>query len=202
MFLFFDTETTGLPKNWNAPLTDLDNWPRLVQLACILTDGDGKVLEQLNRIVVPVGFTIPEEASRIHGITHQKAIEQGSPIDAALEEFLFLVSKSQFLVAHNMDYDKAVMGAELLRSGRDNVLVARELLCTMKSTIEFCDISGYRGPKFPKLAELHHKLFGRGFEGAHDAKNDISATAKCFFELRNKGIMFHDLKIAVNVVGK
>ena len=28
MYLFFDTETTGLPKRWNAPVTDLENWPR------------------------------------------------------------------------------------------------------------------------------------------------------------------------------
>jgi len=30
MYLFFDTETTGLPRNWKAPVTDLDNWPRMV----------------------------------------------------------------------------------------------------------------------------------------------------------------------------
>ncbi|MCX6741278.1 MAG: hypothetical protein NTY61_02675, partial [Candidatus Parcubacteria bacterium] len=32
-YLFFDTETTGLPKNWKAPIEDLDNWPRIVQIA-------------------------------------------------------------------------------------------------------------------------------------------------------------------------
>ena len=27
MIFFFDTETTGLPRNWKAPITDIDNWP-------------------------------------------------------------------------------------------------------------------------------------------------------------------------------
>ena len=49
MYLFFDTETTGLPKRWNAPVTDLENWPRLVQLAWIMYDDRGNMLE--SRIV-------------------------------------------------------------------------------------------------------------------------------------------------------
>lgn len=35
-YLFIDTETTGLPKEYDAPYTDIDNWPRLVQLAWIV----------------------------------------------------------------------------------------------------------------------------------------------------------------------
>ena len=29
MFLTFDTETTGLPKNFKADVSDSANWPRL-----------------------------------------------------------------------------------------------------------------------------------------------------------------------------
>ncbi len=35
-YVFFDTETTGLPLNWKAPVTELENWPRLIQLAYIV----------------------------------------------------------------------------------------------------------------------------------------------------------------------
>lgn len=59
MYLFFDTETTGLPKRWNAPVTDLENWPRLVQLAWIMYDDRGNMLESRDVIVKPEGFTIP-----------------------------------------------------------------------------------------------------------------------------------------------
>ena len=65
MYLFFDTETTGLPKRWNAPVTDLENWPRLVQLAWIMYDDRGNMLESRDVIVKPEGFTIPPEASRV-----------------------------------------------------------------------------------------------------------------------------------------
>lgn len=59
MFLIFDTETTGLPRNWNAPLTDFDNWPRVVQLAWQIHDADGVLIEVANHIIKPEGFTIP-----------------------------------------------------------------------------------------------------------------------------------------------
>jgi len=26
MYLFFDTETTGFPRKWKIPITDLNNW--------------------------------------------------------------------------------------------------------------------------------------------------------------------------------
>ena len=77
MYLFFDTETTGLPKRWNAPVTDLENWPRLVQLAWIMYDDRGNMLESRDVIVKPEGFTIPPEASRVHGITTLVAREKG-----------------------------------------------------------------------------------------------------------------------------
>ena len=68
MILIYDTETTGLPRDWNAPITDSDNWPRLVQLAWQLHDPQGKLLSRGNRIVQPDGFTIPFNSTKIHGI--------------------------------------------------------------------------------------------------------------------------------------
>ena len=44
MFLIFDTETTGLPKKWNAPISDSANWPRCIQLAWQLHDNNGKLI--------------------------------------------------------------------------------------------------------------------------------------------------------------
>jgi len=58
----------------------------------------------------------------------------------------------------------------------------------MKST-NYCGILGEYGVKWPKLRELHIKLFGTEFDGAHDASADIAATKKCFFELKRIGIL-------------
>ncbi|HMU99202.1 MAG TPA: 3'-5' exonuclease [Chitinophagales bacterium] len=189
MYLFFDTETTGLPKNWKAPLEDLDNWPRLVQLAYIYCDKDGNKLANGDYIIKPEGFTIPIEASNVHGITTEIANNKGQNLEQVLEDFNQFVVESHYLVAHNMAFDEKIMGAEFLRKDIENNIIYRKKICTMLASRNFCAIEGPYGYKWPKLAELYYKLFQTNFDNAHDASADISATAKCFWELRKKGII-------------
>ena len=87
MFLIWDTETTGLPKNFNAPYTNTDNWPRLVQLAWQIHDDKGALVEVKNFIVRPEGFTIPYNAEKIHGISTERAKKEGVELAFVLEEF-------------------------------------------------------------------------------------------------------------------
>ena len=68
MFLIFDTETTGLPKDFSAPISDVNNWPRCIQLAWQLHDYSGKLVEIKNYIIKPDGFSIPYNSEKIHGI--------------------------------------------------------------------------------------------------------------------------------------
>ena len=77
MFLIFDTETTGLPRNYNAPISDLDNWPRMVQIAWQLHDDSGALLHHDSIIIKPEGYTIPFNAVQIHGISNERANEEG-----------------------------------------------------------------------------------------------------------------------------
>lgn len=184
MILFFDTETTGLPKNWKAPVTDLDNWPRLVQLAYLVYDFDGNLIHSCNEIVKPNGFTIPIDASKVHGITTDIANQRGSKIEEVFELFFIHLKRAKVIVAHNMAYDEKIIGSELIRLGLENTLDTKEKICTMESTVDLCKIDGPYGYKWPKLEELHRFLFKRDFEGAHDALADIQATAKCFWELK------------------
>lgn len=189
MYLFFDTETNGLPRNWRAPLSDLNNWPRLVQLAWQLYDGQGNLLGAGDRIIRPEGFTIPVQASSIHGITTERALREGIALTDALGEFRDQLAGAQYLVAHNMSFDEKIVGAEFLRTTRNNPLEGRRKLCTMERTTDFCAIPGNYGYKWPKLSELHVRLFGEDFEEAHNAAADIGATAKCFWELKRRGIL-------------
>ncbi len=189
MILFFDTETTGLPKNWKAPVTDLDNWPRLVQLAYLVYDFDRNLIHSCNEIIKPDGFTIPTEASNVHGITTEMARQRGTDINDVFELFLIHLKRSKMIVAHNMAFDEKIIGSELIRLGKENVIVAKEKVCTMLKTVDLCKIDGPYGYKWPKLEELHRFLFNHDFEGAHDALADIQATAKCFWELKNRGVI-------------
>ncbi len=189
MYLFFDTETTGLPRNWKAPVSDLNNWPRMVQLAFLLCDPDGNEISGGDYIIRPEGYTIPSDASRIHGITTERALLEGQPLPEVLEAFNALVLQAGCLVAHNISFDEKIIGAEFLRCHMPNSLNGKRKICTMDSTTNFCAINGPYGYKWPKLSELHYKLFRTGFEEAHNAAADIKATVKCFRELKRRGIL-------------
>ena len=189
MYLFFDTETTGLPKNWKAPVTDVDNWPRLVQLAYCFSDRDGNKLSGGDFIIKPAGFTIPAEAAKIHGITTERAEKEGIDLRGLLRDFQELIGLAEYIVAHNMSFDEKIIGAEFLRNGMPDALAAKKKICTMHSATEFCAIPGPRGYKWPKLTELHGKLFQTGFEEAHNAAADVAAMVKCFWEMKRRGLI-------------
>lgn len=189
MHLFFDTETTGLPRNWQAPVSDIDNWPRMIQIAWILCDTKGKRIESNDFIIKPENFIIPREASRVHGITTEKANQEGVALETVLKKFNSLVKQCEYIVAHNVSFDEKILGAELIRKNIPSDFESKRKLCTMHASTNYCKIPGPYGYKWPKLSELHIKLFGQDFKFAHDASADINATEKCFWEMRKRGLI-------------
>jgi DNA polymerase-3 subunit epsilon len=184
MYLFFDTETTGIPANNRAPASDFNNWPRLVQVAWILADGDANQIESAEYIIKPEGFTIPQDAAKIHGITTEKALAQGSNLSAILQTLKEKIEFADALVAHNMQFDEKILGAEFLRCGFSNIIETKQRICTMRSSTDYCQITGPYGYKWPSLQALHTKLFNKPIPGAHTALADTRACAACFFELK------------------
>jgi DNA polymerase-3 subunit alpha len=186
MFLIYDTETTGLPRDWKAPLTDSDNWPRLVQLAWQLHAADGSLIARGNRIIRPDGFTIPFTSAKIHGITTARAEVDGIPLAEALAEFDADLARASYVMGHNIEFDVNIVGAEYHRLQQPmEKLTDKPVIDSKNEATDYCAIPGGRGGqyKWPTLTELHQKLFGEGFGEAHDAAYDVDATAKCFFEL-------------------
>ena len=192
MFLIFDTETTGLPRNYNAPLSDLDNWPRMVQIAWQLHDKTGKLLHHDAIIVKPEGYTIPFNAVQIHGITTERALEEGRDIATVLREFANIINRCDYLCGHNIEFDINIIGAEFLRIGLQNFFENKAIIDTKNDdTTQFSALPGGRGGKFkwPTLTELYFKLFNANFEEAHNAAFDVQATARVFFEIIKRGII-------------
>ncbi|WP_298502737.1 DNA polymerase III subunit alpha [uncultured Maribacter sp.] len=189
MYLIFDTETTGLPKRWNAPITDTDNWPRCIQIAWQLHDDMGRLVESQDYLVKPDGFNIPYDAEKIHGISTELAAQDGISLAEVLEKFNIAMSKTKFVVGQNVGFDVNIMGAEFHRLGVENPLQELPVLdtCT-EHTAQLCQIPGGRGGKFklPTLTELHQFLFGEAFGEAHNATADVEATTRCFLELIRK----------------
>jgi DNA polymerase-3 subunit alpha len=186
MFLIFDTETTGLPKRWDAPITDSDNWPRCVQIAWQLHDAFGNCIEHQDYLIKPEGYNIPYDAEKIHGISTELAQEQGADLVEVLQKFNEALNKTKFVVGQNVKFDLNIMGAEFHRSDISNVLQELPVLdtCT-EHTAALCQIPGGRYGKFklPTLSELHEFLFNERFVEAHNATADVEATTRCFFEL-------------------
>jgi DNA polymerase III epsilon subunit-like protein len=192
LLLFFDTETTGVPINYKASFTDTTNWPRMIQLAYMIFKEDGTLVKQYDELIKPVGFVIPAEAERIHGISTQMAVNKGIDLAKAIREFWVDLNQVQTIVAHNMAYDYNIIGAEWVRCGKPLKSEPKEKICTMEATTKFCGIpNGKGGFKWPKLQELYFELFGRNFDNAHNALNDIRATAECYFELKKRGVLIN-----------
>ncbi|MES2812028.1 MAG: DNA polymerase III subunit alpha [Bacteroidota bacterium] len=186
MYLIFDTETTGLPRSWSAPITDTDNWPRCIQIAWQLHDEMGNLIEHQDYLVKPEGFNIPYDAERIHGISTELAIEQGIALQEVLEKFNIALSKTKYIVGQNVGFDVNIMGCEFHRAGIGSDMVKMPVLDTCTEvTASLLQLPGGRGGKFklPTLTELHQYLFNQPFSEAHNATADVEATTRCFLEL-------------------
>ncbi|MBR3947756.1 MAG: 3'-5' exonuclease [Bacteroidales bacterium] len=189
-YLFFDTETTGLPHDYEAPAFDTLNWPRMVQLSWILTDNKGNVLSTHDYIIRPDGYEIPEESASIHGISTEKAMLEGLPLDSVLVVFAATLDSAEYIVGHNISFDIHVVDAEFFRRGVDVQLSSMKSYCTMLAGTDYCKLPGRYGHyKWPKLQELHKILFGVEFDGAHNSAADVEATCKCFWEMRRRKII-------------
>jgi len=191
MYIIFDTETTGLPKDWNAPISDVDNWPRCIQIAWQLHDEMGNVIEHEDYLVKPEGFDIPYDSERIHGISTLLATEKGIEMSVVLERFNTALRKAKFVVGQNVGFDLNIMGAEFYRASAESPLGTMPVLDTCTEiTADLLKLPGGRGGRYklPTLTELHEYLFGIPFGEAHNATADVEATTRCFFELMRKNV--------------
>ena len=188
MYLFFDTETNGLPDKKQPP--SWDGQPRICQLGAILCDQYGGVKAEMNLLVRPDGWVIPEAASNIHGITQGTADRYGLSIKGVLSIFERLLAKSETLVAHNIQFDLFMLSIECSQSGVALGL-PRQYACTMEDArgvlklpptpkMAACGMTEF---KRPNLQEAYRHFFGKEFEGAHDAMADVRACRDVYFAL-------------------
>lgn len=189
MYLFFDTETADLPKNFDAPETDIGNWPRIVQIAWVTGESLETVSAPQSHLIQSAGFNIAQGAFNVHGISKEEADANGVPLKPVLDSFLKDVAAASTVIAHNIEFDTKVVGAECIRNGFSNPIRQKKMRCTMKEAAKFCGIPSKRGFKWPRLTELYKMLFNEDFENVHDASSDCLACMKCFFELQKLKVM-------------
>lgn len=116
-------------------------------------------------------------------------MNEGVPLNQVLDEFSGQCTKAGVLLAHNLSFDEKIVGSELLRGSYKNVVMQKKRVCTMEAGTNYCKLPGKYGYKWPRLSELHQKLFGHDFEEAHNTTLDIPATSRCFGELKRLGVI-------------
>ena len=199
VYLFFDTETNGLPQDYNAPPEQTSNWPRMIQLAYLMVADTGRTVHEESCLVKPDGWQgLPAEITQLTGITPSQLELEGRPLADVLGRFNTAVEAAAVVVAHNLQFDMSVVSAEMVRLQLSWHSPPKRQFCTMKSdaVARYCGIPALGGRynhrqryKWPKLVELHRRLFGEDFTGAHNALNDVRALARCFFELKKLGVV-------------
>lgn len=187
--LFFDTETTGLPprgsKFVHANAENFLAWRgcRVVQIAWeIRSEMDQNILIAREFLVKPNGFTVPKEASKIHGITHERAEREGCDIRDVLVALIDDIASYNvtLVVAHNISFDDNVVRAELYRlnqSSNASTWISVPKKCTMR-------LGTKPGGRWPKLEALYRERVGENIPGvAHTAATDTRMCAEVYYKL-------------------
>ena len=185
--LFIDTETTGLPRHWHLPYSDQENWPCSVQIAWVVYSRHGELIKRENHYVWEADIVIPPKAFSIHGISRELLQQQGQSrrhIMGLLADDL--QAYQPLVVAHYMQLDYHMVGADFYRCGLPNPLEHQPLFCTMLATAPLVDKPRAR---YLRLNRLYYALFQRDMCNEHDALADAQATSECFFEMLRLGMI-------------
>jgi len=207
--LVFDTETTGLPETKILNPDMLHLWPHIVQFSYIIYDTEENVITETCDSIVKVGkgINITKESTKFHGITNAISKRKGVEINLILQKFFCHLRNVDIIVGHNIAFDINMVKVEILRqiyshTQADKLQIKFDFhfltnfkniccTCSLKESIELCNITvlGRKGMpylKYPKLFELHEKLFETTPKNLHNSFNDILVTLRCFMKLKYK----------------
>jgi DNA polymerase-3 subunit epsilon len=223
--LIFDTETTGLPKTRIIGQDTLNSWPHIVQFSFIVFDTNkNEIIIEKDFIIKMIdGIEISQDSSNIHGITNEISREKGTSIEDVLCRFFYYLREVDLLVGHNISFDINMVNVELLRIiynktyPREHIsayksdlhLLAnfKNIFCTMQETIDLCaiktlDRNGQEYNKYPKLSELHEKMFGTIPKNMHNSLVDILITLRCFMKLKFDKDLLQDCRNFIETTKK
>jgi DNA polymerase III epsilon subunit-like protein len=202
-----DTETTGLlPKSIELKSENLHLFPYIVQFSYVIYDtSSNTIIKTVDNIIkLPLNVIISEENSNIHKITNEISQSQGIEIRLAINEFMEDLKNTDLIVAHNLEFDINMLKIEFYREAAvseniidknnylnflDSFVDSKKLYCTMKNSINLCNIkmksikNGREYLKFPRLNELHIKLFCFSPRNLHNSLNDVLVCLRCYFML-------------------
>lgn len=166
LWLVFDTETTGLVNNAS---TNLRDQPYVIEFAGVLINRNGDIVAEYEQLFKPPVALTPK-ITEITGLTDEK-LKDEKPFDCDAIQNFILTPGVHAAVAHNLSFDRAILGFEFARAER-TIPWPPIVICTVEATYP---IFGRR----MKMQQMYNHFFGEDFAGAHRAMNDVKALAKC-----------------------
>lgn len=159
---------------------------RLVSICWILLDSNHEEIKRVVKTITPLGFTIPEEATMIHGITTDMAMAQGVAFEDIFRELQIDLDSCDTIVSHNIAFDLNVLASELYRRAdihpefkeQADELLAKPRYCTMKYGHLHLKLK-----KWPTLRDLYRLLMQKDIVNLHDALFDTLNCADCYRKL-------------------
>lgn len=184
-FLVIDTETSGLPKKWDAPYTEKNNWPHVLQIAWLIYNCEGQLVKKENHYLKSNNFKITKASTKIHHLTIDFLQENGEDRQTVFEKFGNDISTySPLIIAHFAELDYCMVSAEYHRLGITNALAHSFFFCTLKASAAYVKNPTFH---FLKLNVFYKTLFKKRPENLHNALVDAQLTAEIFFHLLQKG---------------
>ena len=188
--IYFDTETTGIPSDYMAHPKE---WPRIVQIAWLVANSEGRIFERASMMVKPEGFEIPSQSTKVHGITTEKAIAEGKDLKEVMTYFGKAWRSAELMCCHNVSYDLPIVMGESYRLWGKMPFSQKKHICTMRQTGKIVKAPNKNGngiKNWPSLADLC-AFCGVVNNKAHDAMGDVLATFECHQFLINNGYELH-----------
>jgi DNA polymerase-3 subunit epsilon len=181
----FDTETTGIPK-WKIPSDD-PSQPHIVQVCGLIVDTDtSAIIQTLDVIVQPDGWTISPEMTEIHGITHERAMDVGLP-ESLVAAMVIHMAEGRKRVAFNTTFDNRIIRIAAKRFFDRHVDASGFGTADAWSAGEYeCAMIGARkimGGKTPTLSAAYWHFAGTEINNAHTALADARAAMKIWFAI-------------------
>ena len=172
----FDTETTG---------RDPDTGDRIVELACVELHNYLPTGKTFHRYINPER-DVPEEVVKIHGLTGRFLRDKKLFADPDIVDALFDFFEDSPIVAHNSEFDRKFLNAELIRIQRpalemdrfiDSLKIARALFPGAANSLDALS-------KRFNLERLGFDLAKRKGAGGHGALIDTKILAEVYLQLR------------------
>jgi len=163
--IVLDTETTGF---------DPATGDRVIEVAAIELYNFMPTGQQYHVLVDPER-DIPEEATRVHGMTYDML--RGKPLFSAIaDEMLAFLGDSE-IIAHNAPFDFGFLDAELVRAGRPKLDRAR--------MVDSLDIAKRRYPGLPNSLDALCRRLGvdNSMRTSHNALLDVKLLAEVYLQL-------------------